>query len=66
MPDASKSFLSGTFDASAKPPLTLMVSLDLNDGGKAQMFTFGFDAPTSTPHKKHQGHKGDEHKGRKP
>ncbi|MBA5868184.1 MAG: hypothetical protein GDA67_15935 [Nitrospira sp. CR1.3] len=65
-PDASKSFLSGTFDAGAKPLLTLMVSLDLNDGGKAQMFTFEFDAPTSTPHKKHQGHKDDEHKGHKP
>lgn len=65
-PDASKSFLSGKFDAGAKPPLTLMVSLDLNDGGKAQMFTFEFDAPTSSPHKKHKDHKDDEHEDHEP
>lgn len=65
-PDASKSFLSGKLHADAKLPLTLMVSLDLKDGGKAQMFNFEFDAPTSTPHKKHEGHKDDEHKGHKP
>lgn len=65
-PDASKSFLSGKFDAGVNPPLTLMVSLDLKDGGKAQMFTFEFDAPTSSPHKKHKDHKDDEHEDHEP
>ncbi|HKQ47533.1 MAG TPA: hypothetical protein VJZ71_05655 [Phycisphaerae bacterium] len=63
-PDASKSSLRGRLDSGTRPPLALMISLDL--GGKTQMFTFDFDAPTKAPSREHGAHEKGEHKGHKP
>lgn len=61
--DSSKSFLSGKVDAASKLPLTIMVTVDFKDGGKAETITFECDATTKAVG---DAHKDNEHKDHKP